>query len=269
VSTPPRPGRTRSTRATRAGAACASRCSTAAWPTRTAVASAARPTLEGTRFEQGYDFVDKDPYPNDENGHGTHVTSTLAQSTDNGRGLTGLAYGATIMPVRVLDRNGEGDAARIADAVRWSVREGAHIINLSLEFGTDVAARDIPSLLDALAFARRRGVLVVGAAGNEGDRVIAFPARSSNVFSVGATTEHGCLSDFSNLGRGLDIVAPGGGTDAVTSDATAKPGGDATPDADLSRNVRLQLGAQVSACRPPTRATLDAAHHTSGSAERS
>jgi serine protease len=185
------------------------------------------PDLDSTRFAAGYDFVDKDPYPNDENGHGTHVTSTLAQSTDNGRGLTGLAYGATIMPVRVLDRNGEGDAARIADAVRWSIREGAHIINLSLEFGTDVAARDIPSLLDALAFARRRGVLVVGAAGNEGDRVIAFPARSSNVFSVGATTEHGCLSDFSNLGRGLDIVAPGGGTDAVTSDANCKP--DATP----------------------------------------
>jgi serine protease len=185
------------------------------------------PDLNRTRFAEGYDFVDRDRYPNDENGHGTHVTSTLAESTNNGRGLTGLAYGATIVPVRVLDRNGEGSADRIAEAVRWAVRRDADLINLSLEFGTDVGARDIPSLLDALAYARRQGVLVVGAAGNEGERVIAFPARSSNVFAIGATTEHGCLSDFSNLGSGLDMVAPGGGTDAITNDPHCKP--DQTP----------------------------------------
>jgi serine protease len=185
------------------------------------------PDLDRTRFLPGWDFVDDDPYPFDENGHGTHVTSTLAESTNNGRGMTGLAYGASIMPVRVLDRNGEGDAARIAQAVRWAVRHDADLINLSLEFGVDVGARDIPSLLDALAYARRKGVLVVGAAGNEGERTIAFPARSSNVFAIGATTEHGCLSDFSNLGKGLDMVAPGGGTDAVNADANCQP--DATP----------------------------------------
>jgi serine protease len=185
------------------------------------------PDLNRTHFVPGYDFVDRDPYPNDENGHGTHVTSTLAESTNNGRALTGLAYGAQIMPVRVLDRNGEGDAARIGQAVRWAVRHDADLINLSLEFGTDVGARDIPSLLDALAYARRAGVLVVGAAGNEGERVIAFPARSANVFAIGATTEHGCLSDFSNLGSGLDLVAPGGGTDAVNNDPNCQP--DATP----------------------------------------
>lgn len=185
------------------------------------------PDLNRTRFVAGYDFVDGDRYPHDENGHGTHVTSTLAESTNNGRWLTGVAYGAEIMPVRVLDRNGEGDAARIARAVRWAVKRDAKLINLSLEFGTDVSARDIPSLLEALAYARRRGVLVVGAAGNEGERVVAFPARSSNVFAIGATTEHGCLSDFSNLGSRLDLVAPGGGTDAVNNDPNCQP--DATP----------------------------------------
>ena len=185
------------------------------------------PDLGSTKFAQGYDFVQKDRFPNDENGHGTHVASTLAESTNNARGLTGLAYGATIVPVRVLDRNGEGDAARIADAVRWAVRQDVDIINLSLEFGTDVGARDIPSLLDALAYAKRSGVLVVGASGNEGDRILAFPARSTNVLAVGATTEHGCLSDFSNLGRGLDIVAPGGGTDAALEDPNCQP--DSTP----------------------------------------
>ncbi|HEV3000333.1 MAG TPA: S8 family serine peptidase [Solirubrobacteraceae bacterium] len=186
------------------------------------------PDFTQTRFVQGHDFVERDAYPNDENGHGTHVASTIAESTNNGIGLTGLAYGASIMPVRVLDERGEGDAATIADAVRFAVRRGADVINLSLEFGTDVMAREIPSLLDALAYARKRGVLVVGAAGNEGDRMIAFPARSTYVLSVGATTEHGCLSDYSNLGRGLDVVAPGGGTDAVEHDptcpASATPG---------------------------------------------
>ena len=185
------------------------------------------PDLAQTRFVQGHDFVEPDAFPNDENGHGTHVASTIAESTNNKVGLTGLAYGASIMPVRVLDSRGEGDAATIADGIRFAVRRGADLINLSLEFGTDVGAKEIPSLLEALAFARKRGVLVVGAAGNEGDGITAFPARSDNVFAVGATTEHGCLSHFSNLGRGLDIVAPGGGTDAVTDDANCAP--DASP----------------------------------------
>ena len=183
------------------------------------------PDLAQTRFVQGHDFVDNDAYPNDENGHGTHVTSTIAESTNNRVGLTGLAYGASIMPVRVLDARGEGDAATIAEAIRWAVRHDADLINLSLEFGTDVGAKEIPSLLDALAFARKRGVLVVGAAGNEGDTIIAFPARSTNVMAVGATTEHGCLSEYSNLGRGLDIVAPGGGADAMEDDANCRPDG--------------------------------------------
>jgi serine protease len=185
------------------------------------------PDFAQTHFAAGYDFIAPDSFPNDENGHGTHVASTIAESTNNGVALTGLAYGATIMPVRVLDANGEGDAATIAEAVRYAVRRGAQIINLSLEFGTDVGAKEIPSLLDALQFARRRGVLVVGAAGNEGDSIIAFPARSTSVFAVGATTEHGCLSDFSNLGRGLDIVAPGGGSDAFEDDPNCHP--DDTP----------------------------------------
>jgi serine protease len=181
------------------------------------------PDLGQTRFVQGQDFVDSDGFPNDENGHGTHVASTIAESTNNKVGLTGLAYGASIMPVRVLDARGEGDAATIADGIRFAVRRGADIINLSLEFGTDVGAKEIPSLLDALAHARRRGVLVVGAAGNEGDSILAFPARSTNVMAVGATTERGCLSDFSNLGRGLDIVAPGGGGDALEDDPNCRP----------------------------------------------
>jgi serine protease len=173
------------------------------------------PDLAQTHFIKGYDFVSRDPYANDHNGHGTHVASTIAESTNNGIGLTGLAYGASIMPVRVLDDHGEGDASDIADGVRFAVKHGAQVINLSLEFSTDVTAHEIPELIDALAYAHHKGVFLVGASGNEAHRSVAYPARANYVVSVGATTEHGCQSDFSNEGTGLDISAPGGGSDAL------------------------------------------------------
>ena len=173
------------------------------------------PDLINRHFVKGYDFVSHDSYANDRNGHGTHVASTIAEATNNGIGLTGLAYGATIMPVRVLDDHGEGDASDIAAGVRFAVRHGAQVINLSLEFSTDVTASEIPELVDALTYAHRHGAFLVGASGNEAHRSVAYPARARYVVSVGATTEHGCLSDFSNQGTGLDISAPGGGADAV------------------------------------------------------
>jgi serine protease len=173
------------------------------------------PDLIKRHFVRGYDFVSHDDYANDRNGHGTHVASTIAEATNNFIGLTGLAYGATIMPVRVLDDHGEGDASDIAAGVRFAVRHGAQVINLSLEFSTDVTASEIPELVDALTYAHRRGVFLVGASGNEAHRSVAYPARARYVVSVGSTTEHGCLSDFSNQGSGLDISAPGGGADAV------------------------------------------------------
>ncbi|HYI18093.1 MAG TPA: S8 family serine peptidase [Solirubrobacteraceae bacterium] len=176
------------------------------------------PDFETTEFVPGKDFVDRDRFPHDLNGHGTHVTSTIAESVDNAVGVTGLAYGARIMPVRVLNRNGEGDSASISKGIRWATRHGADVINLSFEFGETVRARQIPNILDALHYATRRGALVVGAAGNEGVASVAYPARARNVLSVGATTEHGCLAEYSNTGVQLDITAPGGGPDADFAD---------------------------------------------------
>lgn len=176
------------------------------------------PDFTPHQFVRGYDFVSGSPYPVDHNGHGTHVAGTIAEATGNGFGLTGLAYGARIVPVRVLDSQGEGDASVIARGVRFAVQRGAEVINLSLEFTSDVTASDIPELLDALRYAHRHGVTVVGAAGNEGHAAIAYPARARNVIAVGATTEHGCLANFSNDGPGLTLVAPGGGPDASVAD---------------------------------------------------
>jgi serine protease len=172
------------------------------------------PDFSRYTFVKGYDFVAKNPYPNDRNGHGTFVAGTVAEETNNRYGLTGLAFGARIMPVRVLDSQGEGEASTIAEGVMFAVEHHAQVINLSLEFSPGVTASDIPELIRAINYAHRHNVLVVAAAGNEGHAAIAYPARAPNVVSVGATTEHGCLADYSNDGAGLTLVAPGGGADA-------------------------------------------------------
>ena len=172
------------------------------------------PDLSRYRFTRGYDFVDRDRYPLDDNGHGTHVASTVAESAHNNVGVVGVAYGATLMPVRVLDKYGVGKSAGIAAGIRFAARNGADIINLSFEFDRRVRTGDIPEIIDALRYARRRGALTVAASGNTGVGTVAFPARADHVMSVGATTEHGCQAVYSNRGSDLDIVAPGGGADA-------------------------------------------------------
>jgi serine protease len=172
------------------------------------------PDFSRYTFVAGYDFVGRNPYPNDRNGHGTFVAATIAEATDNRYGLTGLAFAAHIMPVRVLDTQGEGEASTIAEGVMFAVRHGAQVINLSLEFSPGVTAADIPELIEAIRYARRHRVLVVAAAGNEGHAAIAYPAKAPDVIAVGATTEHGCLASYSNDGSGLTLVAPGGGADA-------------------------------------------------------
>jgi len=222
------------------------------------------PDLKPSSFVRGYDFIDHDPYPDDSEGHGTHVASTIVEATNNATELTGLAYGARVMPIRVLDTKGEGDSPTIARGVRYAVAHGAKVINLSLEFSADVVAADIPSLMAATRYARKRGVLVVGAAGNEGSERVAYPARSPDVLAVGATTEHGCLSEFSNTGSGLDIVAPGGGADAIATDPGCSPDGD--PGHDIFQVTFTRFGSQRFGIPGGYEGTSMAAPHVSATA---
>jgi serine protease len=184
------------------------------------------------QFVGGYDFIAHNRFPNDRNGHGTDVAGTIAEATNNGIGLTGLAYGVRIMPVRVLNSEGNGDAATIAKGVRFAVNHGARVINLSLEFPGGITASDIPELISALRYANRHRVVVVAAAGNEAHAAAAYPARAPNVIAVGATTEHGCLASYSNFGTGVTLVAPGGGPDAdLPGDPNCNP--DLPPGRDV------------------------------------
>jgi serine protease len=183
------------------------------------------PDFAGTRFVDPYDFIAHDRFPLDRDGHGTFVTGTVAEATNNLLGLTGLAYGASIMPVRVLGADGTGDATTISKGIRYAVTHHAQVINLSLEFDPSINSGDIPDILSAIRFAHRHGVVVVAASGNEGIERVAYPARSHAVISVGATTRDRCLADYSNGGSRLDLVAPGGGDDSsLLSDSDCHPG---------------------------------------------
>jgi serine protease len=223
------------------------------------------PDFTAHEFVRGYDFVGRNPFPNDRNGHGTFVAGTIAEATNNGRGLTGLAFGARLMPVRVLDSQGEGEASTIAEGVLFAVRHGAEVINLSLEFSPGVTASDIPELIEALRYAHRRGVLVVAAAGNEGHTAIAFPARAPTVVSVGATTEHGCLAGYSNDGSGLTLVAPGGGADAgLPGDPNCRP--DVPPGRDIYQVTFTGSSPRVFGLPTGYEGTSMAAPHVSATA---
>jgi serine protease len=165
------------------------------------------PDLDGQRFIEGWDFVNDDEHANDDHGHGTHVAGTIAQATDNGEGVAGVAFEATIMPVKVLDHFGSGNTADIADAIRWAADHGAKVINMSLGGGGRSAVME-----QAVAYARAKGVVVVCAAGNGGRGIVEFPAAYPGSFAVAAVGPQGKRAPYSSFGKELDIAAPGGDT---------------------------------------------------------
>jgi serine protease len=181
------------------------------------------PDFGGTKFVDPYDFVVGNRFPLDRNGHGTFVAGLVAEATNNKIGLTGLAYGAAIMPVRVLDAEGNGNAAAIARGIRYAANHHAQVINLSLEFPPDTTANDIPDVISAIRYAHKHGVVVVASAGNEGVNKPDYPAADPFTISVGATTSDRCLADYSNFGKSLDLVAPGGGDDSTLNDPSCAP----------------------------------------------
>ncbi|HHH27087.1 MAG TPA: peptidase S8 [Polyangiaceae bacterium] len=151
----------------------------------------------------GYNFVNDTEHANDDQGHGTHVAGTVAQSTNNGVGVAGLAFGAKLMPVKVLSADGWGTTAAVADGIRWAADHGAQVINLSLG-----GPRNSKVLQSAVDHARSRGAVIVAAAGNSGGAV-GFPGASEGVIGVSATDQKDALARFSSRGDGVDIAAPG------------------------------------------------------------
>lgn len=176
------------------------------------------PDLEQTKFVKGYDFVNDKEEANDDNGHGTHVAGTIAQSTNNNYGVAGVAYEASIMPLKVLSAFGGGTVADIAEAIRFAADNGADVVNLSLG-----GAGESQVLKEAVDYAYSKGVVVVAAAGNENRNSASYPARYPHVISVAATGPSGEKAPYSNFGAGVDISAPGGSADGQILQETIDP----------------------------------------------
>jgi serine protease len=166
------------------------------------------PDLAGTNFVPGYDFINDDTHPNDDNSHGTHVTGTIAQSTNNGIGVAGVAFECSIMPVKILDKNGYGTLQGLLDAIYYAVDNGADVINMSLSFEPGVDPG--PPLKYALDYAYDNGVTVVCSSGNDYEETICYPAAYWTTIAVGATRYDQARSPYSNYGAELDLTAPGG-----------------------------------------------------------
>lgn len=174
----------------------------------------AAPDFSLTHFVAGYDFVNDDTHPNDDNGHGTHVAATIAESTNNAVAASGIAFQTSVMPIKVLDHNGDGDTSDVVSAVNFAVDNGADVINLSLGSSTPSQA-----LFDAVQRARSAGVVVVAATGNEsaeGIKPIAYPAAYDGVVAVTALARTDTRASYANTGTGVTLAAPGGdGSDYI------------------------------------------------------
>jgi serine protease len=176
------------------------------------------PDFSPEQFLPGEDFVDHDRLPLDENGHGTHVAGTIAEQTNNGVGLTGIAYNAQLMPVRVLNSSNVGYANRIAEGVRFAVRNHAQVINMSFNFA---CGEKVPQVDEALREAYDHGIVTVASGGNlsaatsSTKSCVSEPATGPRVIGVGGSTEGGCIGSYSLAGKGIDVVAPGGGSPAA------------------------------------------------------
>lgn len=162
--------------------------------------------LADTLLLEGYSFVPGVASSADDNGHGTHVAGTIAQSTDNGLGVAGVAPQATLLPLKVLSAQGSGRSEWIASAIDEAADQGAQIINLSLGGGASSV------IATAVQKAQARGVLVVAAAGNSGRSGVSSPANLPGVLAVSAVGPSDALAPYSSFGPEVGISAPGGDT---------------------------------------------------------
>jgi len=183
--------------------------------------------LAGVEFIKPYDFVGNDKHANDDHGHGTHVAGTIAQTTHNGVGVTGIGRNVKIMPLKVLSGSGSGSVAGIADAIRYAADNGAHVINMSL--GGPFPSR---ALKKAVQYAHDKGVTVVCAAGNDGRSKVGYPAAFPGAVAISATQFDESVTFYSNYGKNIDIAAPGGNT-------RVDQNGDGLPDGVLQNTIAI------------------------------
>lgn len=153
----------------------------------------------------GWNFVSNTNNVDDNHSHGSHVSGSIAASTNNSEGIAGLSWAATIMPIKALGSNATGTWSNIAAAIIYAADEGARVINLSL--GDSAVPPQTVRL--AVSYAQSKGCLLIAAAGNSGTGQVDYPAALPGVLAVASTELDDTRSDFSNYGSDLDVSAPG------------------------------------------------------------
>jgi subtilisin family serine protease len=158
-----------------------------------------------SKIVAGYDYVQNDTAPDDGNGHGTHVAGTSAAETNNSTGGAGTCPNCSLMPVRVLDNNGSGTLANVANGIRFAADNGAKVINMSL------GGSGSSTLQTAVDYAWGKGVFMACAAGNDNtsSQTNSYPGAYTNCFAVASTTNTDARSSFSNYGNWVEVAAPG------------------------------------------------------------
>jgi serine protease len=187
------------------------------------------PELPGP-FLPGWDFVHDDAHADDDNGHGTQVATHAAGLANNVAGAAGIAFGVTILPVKVIDWRNDAQSDDIVQGIRFAADHGAHVINLSLGYAPLGFYRYVlgwknseimdlfKPLQEAVNYARSKGAILVGAAGNFDAPEVSLPAGYPGVIAIGATDVDNTRSSYSSYGSDLDFMAPGGDFDDLNGD---------------------------------------------------
>lgn len=153
----------------------------------------------------GINLINTSKPPLDDNGHATHAIGIICAS-NNDIGVVGSAPKSKVMPVKVLDKSGNGDLGTVAIGIRWAVDNGADFISMSLG-----SPRPLQNIRKAIQYAASKGVVVFCAAGNLGlTKDVFFPGAYPETISIGSIDENFDRSKFSNTGNNLDFLAPGG-----------------------------------------------------------
>jgi serine protease len=175
---------------------------------------------------------------NDDHGHGTHVTGTIAECTNNGIGVAGLAFDATIMPVKVLDSQASGSDSGVAAGIDWATTHGAKVINLSLgrDCSTTWPTCSSSIVNDAINAAAAANIVIVASSGNSNLSFVGFPANHPKVLGVGAVRFDLNRTSYSSYGSALSLTAPGGDLDVDQN-------GDGIPDGIVQETLGSLCGS--------------------------
>jgi hypothetical protein len=152
----------------------------------------------------GWDFVNSDADPADDNGHGTRMAGVAAARGNNALGVAGTCWQCAVMPIKVMRADGTGSMSTVASGITWAVDHGARVISMSVSSSSSTT-----TLLNAVRYAHDKGAVLFGSAGNDGGTTARYPAAYAEVIGVAGTDSNDARYSWSNYGSWVKVAAPG------------------------------------------------------------